>query len=136
MNSLLRAFLCLIVLWAASPFASAAVGGSDADITHRLTGTWVGKEKGFEGTLEYHPDGVCVSRLEPVDFPVVLFAHPYQFKGTWKIRNGALYSTVTSSNIKAISKGTVYRNEILKLTSDTFTTRNERGWVTEFKKQS
>jgi hypothetical protein len=111
------------------------VKGTDSEITQRLIGTWVGKTKGFRGTLVYKANGECTSDLVPVDFLVKMVASPYSFKGTWRIKEGYLLSTVSESNSKAIAPGTVYRDQPLLLTEDTFVTRNEKNMVTTFKRQ-
>jgi hypothetical protein len=63
---------------------------SDAQFRQKLVGTWVEPSRNLELTL--NADGTFVSKFtsqEGVDF---------EFKGTWKVQDGVLVSTITANH--------------------------------------
>lgn len=105
---------------------------TDAEIRRQLTGHWTNLQRGFRGHLGYAPDGKASCELTPVDFFTKTLFSSYSFQGSWKVKDGLLYTKVTSSTSKKFPLGTTYRDEILELTDTSMTLRNEKQLVTRF----
>jgi hypothetical protein len=116
------------------PPSAYTVPRTDASIKQLLVGRWQGEQKGFRGTLVYQGDGTCTSHLAPYSFLMRLVAGPYHFTGKWWIEKARLHTRVTTSSTQAIVPGTHYINEILHLDKRHFITKNEKGWITTFRR--
>jgi hypothetical protein len=106
----------------------------DAQIKKLVTGQWSNLQKGFRGKLVYAADGKSTCELVPVDFLTKMLLSTYAFEGTWQIKDGLLYTKVIKSSSKNFPIGETYRDEILDLTPDSMTLRNQKQMVTRFER--
>jgi hypothetical protein len=107
---------------------------SDAQIKKMVSGRWTNVQKGFKGKLVYAADGTSSCELEPVAFFTKMLLSTYSFEGTWQIKAGLLYTKVAKSSTKNFPVGETYRDEIMELTPDSMTLRNQKKMVTKFER--
>jgi hypothetical protein len=102
---------------------------SDAEIQHKIVGTWIvdtQSANGFtiKGTVTFYANGNFVSEATVV---LGKDSEHIAYEGKWQVDGGKLIETITKSNTKNISVGKISRDKVISIRENELVYQTESG---------